>query len=293
MGDELRPDIFAGVVVAVIVGTAIVYQVLASEVTSLLPEYATLAAMGYRDRYLAGIVLQQAIVLALVGFVPGRRLASHVLGDSGGAGIPIRFTLVQFPPGTRSCRLRCAWYPACSPCEKPSRQILRTCSDMLRRTPLGLEEPGYDPRRLADRLGGSRFRRAAHVHRNRVSERASGQHGRGASLMRGDLVIVSRRSSPCPPASGLTSAVYTKRGRGRAWRRSIPSIWRRWGPILRPRDATRRAKAIRFACSRSGPRTLCGDHPVRNKADQLRQPGVALLDRPAGPNTACRAAWPD
>jgi putative ABC transport system permease protein len=60
-----------GVAVALIVGTAIVYQVLSSDVTNHLPEYATLKAMGYRGGFLARVVLQQAVILALLGFLPG------------------------------------------------------------------------------------------------------------------------------------------------------------------------------------------------------------------------------
>lgn len=60
-----------GVAVALVVGTAIVYQVLSSDVTNHLPEYATLKAMGYSGNYLASVVLQQAVVLAVLGFVPG------------------------------------------------------------------------------------------------------------------------------------------------------------------------------------------------------------------------------
>ena len=60
-----------GVVVALVVGTAIVYQVLSSDVTNHLPEYATLKAMGYSGNYLASVVLQQAVVLAVLGFLPG------------------------------------------------------------------------------------------------------------------------------------------------------------------------------------------------------------------------------
>lgn len=62
---------FAGVVVALLVGTAIVYQVLSSDVASHLPEYATLKAMGYGNWYLCGVVVQEAVILALFGFVPG------------------------------------------------------------------------------------------------------------------------------------------------------------------------------------------------------------------------------
>ena len=60
-----------GVVVVLLVGTAIVFQVLSSDVTSHLSEYATLKAMGYSNRYLCGVVLRQAVFLSLLGFLPG------------------------------------------------------------------------------------------------------------------------------------------------------------------------------------------------------------------------------
>lgn len=49
----------------------IVYQILHTEVADRLPEYATLKAMGYTDRYLFSIVLQEALILAILGFLPG------------------------------------------------------------------------------------------------------------------------------------------------------------------------------------------------------------------------------
>jgi putative ABC transport system permease protein len=64
-----------GVAVSLVVGAAIVYQVLSSDVANHLPEYATLKAIGYSGNFLAGVVLQQAVLLALVGFVPGLALA--------------------------------------------------------------------------------------------------------------------------------------------------------------------------------------------------------------------------
>ena len=64
-----------GVVVAFVVGSVIVYQVLSSDVVSHLPEYATLKAMGYPNAFLSGVVLTQAIIMALMGFVPGLILA--------------------------------------------------------------------------------------------------------------------------------------------------------------------------------------------------------------------------
>ncbi len=58
-----------GVVISLLVGAAIVYMVLSTDVANRLPEYATLLAMGYSRRYLVGIVMTQAIVLSMLGFV--------------------------------------------------------------------------------------------------------------------------------------------------------------------------------------------------------------------------------
>ncbi|NEP59400.1 MAG: FtsX-like permease family protein, partial [Symploca sp. SIO2G7] len=60
-----------GVVVSFAVGVIIVYQVLFTDIRNHLPEYATMKAMGYRSRYLFKIVLQEAILLAVMGYVPG------------------------------------------------------------------------------------------------------------------------------------------------------------------------------------------------------------------------------
>jgi putative ABC transport system permease protein len=64
-----------GVVVALIVGATISYQVLASDISARVREYATLRAMGYGKAYLAGVVFTQALVLAVLGFLPGWGLA--------------------------------------------------------------------------------------------------------------------------------------------------------------------------------------------------------------------------
>jgi len=60
-----------GAVVGFIVGIVIVYQILYSDVSDHLPEYATLKAMGYSDRYLLGVLLQEALLLAVLGYIPG------------------------------------------------------------------------------------------------------------------------------------------------------------------------------------------------------------------------------
>jgi putative ABC transport system permease protein len=64
-----------GVVVALIVGGIFVYQMIAGEIRSRLPEYATAKAIGYTNRFLAGVVLSQALLLALLGFFPGLAVA--------------------------------------------------------------------------------------------------------------------------------------------------------------------------------------------------------------------------
>ena len=61
----------AGVLLGFVVGMVICYQILASDVADHLPEYATLKAIGYPNRYLSLVVLQEALILAAVGFVPG------------------------------------------------------------------------------------------------------------------------------------------------------------------------------------------------------------------------------
>jgi putative ABC transport system permease protein len=63
-----------GVVMGVIVGVIIVYQILFTDVADHLPQYATLRAMGRSHRYLAGVVLVEATILALVGFLPALAL---------------------------------------------------------------------------------------------------------------------------------------------------------------------------------------------------------------------------
>ena len=70
LGDVDRADLSIGRRGGVVVGTAIVYQVLSSDVANHLPEYATLKAMGYSGNYLASVVLQQAVALAVLGFLP-------------------------------------------------------------------------------------------------------------------------------------------------------------------------------------------------------------------------------
>ncbi|MGK7887330.1 MAG: ABC transporter permease DevC [Crocosphaera sp.] len=60
-----------GTIMGFVVGTVIVYQILYTDVADHLPEYATLKAMGYTDFYLLTVVFQEAIILGIIGFIPG------------------------------------------------------------------------------------------------------------------------------------------------------------------------------------------------------------------------------
>jgi putative ABC transport system permease protein len=64
------PVFGVGTLVGFAVGMLISYQILFSELSDQLSQYATLKAMGYQNRYLVKVVLQQAALYALLGYVP-------------------------------------------------------------------------------------------------------------------------------------------------------------------------------------------------------------------------------
>jgi putative ABC transport system permease protein len=68
--------IFAmGTIVGFVVGMLISYQVITSDLSEQLPQYATLKAIGYRSGYLIRTVCEQAGLSALAGWVPALLLA--------------------------------------------------------------------------------------------------------------------------------------------------------------------------------------------------------------------------
>jgi putative ABC transport system permease protein len=66
----------ASMLVAMIVGAVIVYQILYTDVTDHLPEYATLKSIGFTDGYFIRLVLQESVILSVLGFIPGTLLAA-------------------------------------------------------------------------------------------------------------------------------------------------------------------------------------------------------------------------
>ncbi|MGH7484732.1 MAG: ABC transporter permease DevC [bacterium] len=64
-----------GTAVAFAVGFLILYQVLSSDIARRLSEYATLKAIGYDDRAVAAIVVQQGFAISFASYAPALLLA--------------------------------------------------------------------------------------------------------------------------------------------------------------------------------------------------------------------------
>ena len=85
-----------GTAIGLVVGIVIVYQILYTDVSDHLPEYATLKAMGYRDRYFLSLVFQEALILAILGFIPSAGIATVLYQLTLQAtGLPIVMTVTR------------------------------------------------------------------------------------------------------------------------------------------------------------------------------------------------------
>jgi putative ABC transport system permease protein len=60
----------SGLLISFIVGIMIVYQIVSTQVGRQLPQFATLKAIGYPDRSLAGTVGAMSLMIVVAGFVP-------------------------------------------------------------------------------------------------------------------------------------------------------------------------------------------------------------------------------
>jgi putative ABC transport system permease protein len=67
-----------GTAVAFAVGFLILYQVLSSDIARRLSEYATLKAIGYDDRAVATIVVQQGFAISLASYAPALLLSMWI-----------------------------------------------------------------------------------------------------------------------------------------------------------------------------------------------------------------------
>ncbi|MCC6491661.1 MAG: FtsX-like permease family protein [Pirellulales bacterium] len=66
----------AGKIIGFVVGMVICYQVIYSDIADHMPEFATLKAMGYSTGYFLRLIVVEAVLLSLIGFVPGLAVSS-------------------------------------------------------------------------------------------------------------------------------------------------------------------------------------------------------------------------
>ncbi len=62
---------FIGAIMGFVVGTIICYQILASDISDHLSEFATLKAMGYSNRFFYKLIIEESFYLSIFGFIPG------------------------------------------------------------------------------------------------------------------------------------------------------------------------------------------------------------------------------
>ena len=60
----------SGLLISLVVGIMIVYQIVSTQVGRQLPQFATLKAIGYRDRALATTVSAMSLLIVIAGFIP-------------------------------------------------------------------------------------------------------------------------------------------------------------------------------------------------------------------------------
>ena len=60
----------SGLLISFVVGIMIVYQIVSTQVSRQLPQFATLKAIGYPDRSLVGTVSAMSLLIVIAGFVP-------------------------------------------------------------------------------------------------------------------------------------------------------------------------------------------------------------------------------
>ena len=84
--------LFAGALLGVIVGTVIVAQTLYSSTKDHLSEFATLRAMGSSNNYIYGVIIYQALLNAVIGFVIAAGIGFVVVRMTEKSALPIVIT---------------------------------------------------------------------------------------------------------------------------------------------------------------------------------------------------------
>jgi putative ABC transport system permease protein len=84
--------LFAGALLGVIVGTVIVAQTLYSSTKDHLSEFATLRAMGSSNNYIYNVIIYQALLNAVIGFVLAAAIGYVVVEMTAKSALPIVIT---------------------------------------------------------------------------------------------------------------------------------------------------------------------------------------------------------
>jgi putative ABC transport system permease protein len=82
-----------GTIMGLLVGGVVVYQVLYTDVSDHLKEYATLKAMGFADAFILLIVIQEAFLLGISSFIPATIISTGMYAFlTSASGIRIEMT---------------------------------------------------------------------------------------------------------------------------------------------------------------------------------------------------------
>jgi putative ABC transport system permease protein len=85
-----------GMVVGFLIGVTICYQILYTGILDHLPQYATIKAIGYDDRYLVRMVVEEALYLGAGGFLPGLLLSAAIYASlQAYTAVPMDLTLLR------------------------------------------------------------------------------------------------------------------------------------------------------------------------------------------------------
>ncbi len=71
----------SGLLISIVVGVMVVYQIVSTQVSRQLPQFATLKAIGYGNSALAGTVSAMSLMIAVAGFVPAFAAAVLLYGE--------------------------------------------------------------------------------------------------------------------------------------------------------------------------------------------------------------------
>ena len=63
--------VYHGTIAGFFIGFIVVYQILYTDVSNHLPQFATMKAMGFTDRFLLQLVIRQDCCWPYLGYIPG------------------------------------------------------------------------------------------------------------------------------------------------------------------------------------------------------------------------------